>query len=137
MSNIINRPLCGKSLSGKGADPLRRGQETNEIDSPPKGQTPFRIGLKRIDLMNRREVLQAASCGFGWLALCDLATRVQATEAATATEQIAAQTHFPAKAKRVIFLCMRGGPSHVDTFDYKPDLSRNDGKPGKRAGPSY
>jgi len=35
-----------KSLSEKGSDPLRRGQDTNEIDSPPKGQTPFRIGSK-------------------------------------------------------------------------------------------
>ncbi len=35
-----------KSLSEKGSDPLRRGQKTNEIDSPPKGQTPFPIGSK-------------------------------------------------------------------------------------------
>ena len=32
--------------------------------------------------------------------------------------------HFPAKAKRVIFLFMQGGPSHVDTWDYKPALER-------------
>ena len=38
------------------------------------------------------------------------------------------EPHFPAAAKRVIFLCMRGGPSHVDTFDYKPDLEKFDGK---------
>ena len=37
--------------------------------------------------------------------------------------------HFPAKAKRVIFLFMHGGPSHVDTFDYKPMLAKDDGKP--------
>ncbi len=37
--------------------------------------------------------------------------------------------HFPARAKRVIFLFMHGGPSHVDTFDYKPQLDRDDGKP--------
>ena len=37
--------------------------------------------------------------------------------------------HFPARAKRVIFLCMEGGPSHVDTFDYKPKLNADDGKP--------
>ena len=36
---------------------------------------------------------------------------------------------FPARAKRVIFLFMHGGPSHVDTFDYKPDLAKFDGKP--------
>jgi len=33
-----------QSLAEKGSDPLRRGQNTNEINSPPKGQTPFRIG---------------------------------------------------------------------------------------------
>ncbi|HUP77578.1 MAG TPA: DUF1501 domain-containing protein [Pirellula sp.] len=37
--------------------------------------------------------------------------------------------HFPAKAKRVIFLFMHGGPSHVDTFDYKPMLAKDDGQP--------
>jgi len=37
--------------------------------------------------------------------------------------------HFPAKAKRVIFLFMHGGPSQVDTFDYKPKLTADDGKP--------
>ncbi|TWU17258.1 hypothetical protein Pla52o_52640 [Novipirellula galeiformis] len=37
--------------------------------------------------------------------------------------------HFPAKAKRVIFLCMAGGPSHLETFDYKPHLDQLDGQP--------
>lgn len=39
------------------------------------------------------------------------------------------QLHVPARAKRVIFLFMHGGPSHVDTFDYKPRLAKDDGKP--------
>ena len=37
--------------------------------------------------------------------------------------------HFPAKAKRVIFLCQAGGPSHLETLDYKPKLAEMDGKP--------
>ena len=37
--------------------------------------------------------------------------------------------HFPAKAKRVIHLCMAGGPSHLETFDYKPKLAEMSGKP--------
>jgi hypothetical protein len=41
---------------------------------------------------------------------------------------------LPAKAKRIIFLTMRGGPSHVDTFDYRPQLTADSGKPGKRPG---
>jgi hypothetical protein len=42
--------------------------------------------------------------------------------------------HFPARAKRVIFLCMQGGPSHVDTFDYKPQLNKDHGEAGKYGG---
>ena len=42
--------------------------------------------------------------------------------------------HFPARAKHVIFLCMKGGPSHVDTFDYKPQLAADDGKPFAQGG---
>src|SRR5205823_5789348 len=38
------------------------------------------------------------------------------------------QPHFPAKAKRVIFMCMSGGVSHVDSFDYKPKLFADAGK---------
>jgi len=38
-------------------------------------------------------------------------------------------THFPPKIKRVIHLCMAGGPSHLETFDHKPDLKKYDGKP--------
>lgn len=46
------------------------------------------------------------------------------------TSQLAAkQPHFPARAKRIVFLFMKGGPSHVDTFDPKPMLDRDHGKP--------
>jgi hypothetical protein len=78
-------------------------------------------------LLTRREVLSTLSCGFGWLAFSGLASAADAPLAPK-------PSHFPAKAKRVIFLCMRGGPSHVDTFDYKPKLTQDDGKPGKRPG---
>src|SRR5581483_9977450 len=37
--------------------------------------------------------------------------------------------HFPARAKRVIWLCMAGGPSHLETFDFKPKLREMQGKP--------
>lgn len=39
------------------------------------------------------------------------------------------KTHHPARVKRVVFLFMHGGPSHVDTFDYKPSLQKSDGEP--------
>ncbi len=78
-------------------------------------------------LLTRRAALQSLSCGFGWLAFGDLARRTLGADAS-------GQSHFPARAKHVIFLCMRGGPSHVDTLDYKPQLSTDSGKAGKRRG---
>ena len=65
-------------------------------------------------MWTRRELLARAGAGFGALAFQGLA---------------AAEAHFPARAKRVIFLFMHGGPSSVDTFDPKPLLRRDDGKP--------
>jgi hypothetical protein len=71
--------------------------------------------------LSRRQLLQQSAAGFGSLALAGLL----GNEAA-AHEQ---KPHFPPKAKRVIFLFMHGGPSQVDTFDYKPQLERDHGKP--------
>ena len=79
-------------------------------------------------LLTRRDVLSTLSCGFGWLAFSGLAGAAETGPLAPKA------SHFPAKAKRVIFLCMRGGPSHVDTFDYKPKLTADTGKSGKRPG---
>ncbi|MEZ6127313.1 MAG: DUF1501 domain-containing protein [Planctomycetaceae bacterium] len=67
--------------------------------------------------VTRRRLLQQASAGFGALALNSLLSR-------TATAQ---NSHFPARVKNVIFCFMDGGPSHVDTFDYKPDLKKHQG----------
>ncbi len=83
----------------------------------------------------RREMLKTLSSGFGYLAFAGLST--QAAQAATAAREgplTPKGTHFPARAKRVIFLCMRGGPSHVDTFDYKPKLTADSGAAGQRPG---
>src|SRR5262245_59880797 len=74
---------------------------------------------------SRRAFLQTTASGFGYVAFAGLAT--QAAERA-ANPLSPKQPHFTPKAKRVIFLCMEGGPSHVDTFDYKPRLTRDDGK---------
>lgn len=75
---------------------------------------------------SRRQMLQTVSCGFGSMALAALCAEGSAGEFKSPLAPKA--PHFPAKAKRVIFLCMRGGPSHVDTFDYKPKLQSDDGK---------
>lgn len=83
-------------------------------------------------MISRRNALKSTGCGFGYLAFSALAT--QAANAEQTNPLSVKPTHFPAKAKRVIFLCMRGGPSHVDTFDYKPELAKYDGKtPGNAA----
>jgi uncharacterized protein DUF1501 len=79
----------------------------------------------------RRQALQTAACGFGWLALAGLADRASAASVAsgtTANPLAPKPPHFPARARRVVFIFMQGGPSHVDSFDYKPRLDQDDGK---------
>jgi hypothetical protein len=78
-------------------------------------------------------MLARTGLGFGTWALLDLMTREgkgAAPPARAAGNPLAAKPpHFPARAKRVIFLFMQGGPSHVDTFDPKPLLNKHHGKP--------
>ena len=86
---------------------------------------------------SRRAMLRATSCGFGFTAFSAMAARqAQAEQRRAGSENplVPLAPHFEAKAKRVIFLCMQGGPSHVDTFDYKPDLAKDDGKPAPKFG---
>jgi hypothetical protein len=72
------------------------------------------------DTLNRRQFIQKASMGLGALALGSMAPTALANP----------QSHFkiPARAKRVIFLFMAGGPSQLDLFDYKPDLEKLHGQ---------
>ena len=63
--------------------------------------------------------------GFGWLAL----TSLLAEEAGASGPLALREPHFAPRAKRVIMLFMFGGPSHIDTFDPKPILNRDSGKP--------
>jgi hypothetical protein len=75
--------------------------------------------------LTRRQMLKSAGAGFGYLALAGLA----AEAAARATGPLAPRPgHHRARARRIIFLFMHGGPSQVDTFDYKPRLQRDHGK---------
>ena len=68
--------------------------------------------------------------GFGMLGLAGLlADDVLASDAVAANPLAVRLPHYPAKAKRIIFLFMSGGPSHVDTFDPKPKLTEYNGKP--------
>src|SRR5689334_4462540 len=80
------------------------------------------------NLISRRAMLRNACCGFGTLGLTSLLADLGA--AAEPGNPLAAKApHFAPKAKRVIFLFMHGGPSSIDTFDPKPRLVRDDGKP--------
>ena len=85
---------------------------------------------------NRRQALRSFANGFGMLGLAGLlAEEARAVEPGTrplidAADPLAVRPPmFPAKAKRVIFLFMSGGPSHLDTFDPKPRLDADNGKP--------
>src|SRR5712691_2246717 len=74
--------------------------------------------MHRPHSFSRRQFLQQAGLGFGSVALASLLHQ----------EGRCGPTHFPARARSVIWLFMTGGPSQVDTFDYKPELQRRDGQ---------
>ncbi len=88
---------------------------------------------------SRREALGRIACGFGGVALAGLlATEGQASPPTTHAYPLAPQPpHFPARARRVIFLFMHGGVSHVDSFDPKPELARRNGQPLPFPKPSF
>jgi hypothetical protein len=75
--------------------------------------------------IDRRQLLRSCGMGMGWLALSHLMSGESANGAETTITP-----HFPVKAKYVIHLFANGGPSHVDTFDYKPALEEFHGKTG-------
>ncbi len=92
-------------------------------------------------MFTRRQLLEAAGGGFGLLGLASLlhceglletaASGSDGNDVASRLAQnpmAARPGHLPAKAKRVIWFFVNGGPSHVDTWDYKPALARWDGK---------
>lgn len=86
--------------------------------------------------LSRRHLLRTAGAGFGWLAFNGLF----GANGTVSNPMAPRQPHFPARAKRVIFLFMAGGPSQVDTFDYKPVLTKRHGEkltPTNAASPVY
>src|ERR1041385_4481205 len=88
----------------------------------------FQVGI------NRRTFLGRAAYGLGGIAVATLLERGMVGRASAAeTEQkwtgIIHPPHFAVRAKRIIHLCMAGGPSHLESFDYKPELKRIDGQP--------
>jgi Protein of unknown function (DUF1501) len=88
----------------------------------------------------RREFLWEVGGGFAGLALVDLLSRDGFFEQAAAAETrpdtapyllAPKKPHFPVKAKHAVFLFMNGAPSHIDTFDFKPALTKHNGTPYK------
>ncbi len=81
----------------------------------------------QVETCLHRRSLMKGTMGLAGLAAADLLARCSTSRANS--NGIGSGLHFPARAKRVIFLFMHGAPSHVDTFDYKPRLVEMDGKP--------
>ena len=85
----------------------------------------------------RRSMLRSSACGFGSLALTGLLSQAGMSSAPIPDTPLSPkQPHFQPRAKRIIFLFMWGGPSHVDLFDPKPILNQQNGQPlaGKSVG---
>src|SRR5687767_13857971 len=80
-------------------------------------------------MLTRREMLHRSGAGFGMLGLAGMLHSAELNRSATTQSPATAVRgqHFPARAKRVIFLFMNGAPSHVDTFDPKPALKDHEG----------
>lgn len=80
--------------------------------------------------LQRRTFLRQSGVGLGSAALSGLLGKDTGIASGLAGgKDLAGLPHYAAKAKRVIFLCMAGGPSHLETFDYKPKLDELDGQP--------
>ncbi|MBS1709155.1 MAG: DUF1501 domain-containing protein, partial [Armatimonadetes bacterium] len=79
--------------------------------------------------LSRRDLLRASAMGFGNLAFMSLMAEQGFAVSDPANPLAPKAPMFPAKAKRVIFVFLHGGPSQVDTFDHKPLLTRDHGKP--------
>lgn len=95
--------------------------------------TPDRSSPELAARLARRAFLSRSSLGLGSLALATLLRgRGQGAELARADQLsrgVVHPLHFAPRAKRVIFLYMSGGPSHLDLFDYKPELEKHSGEP--------
>ena len=79
------------------------------------------------NFVSRRTFLNNTGLSFGSAAL--MSQLMQAQGLVEKYPGLSGFPHHPPKAKRVIFLCMAGGPSHLETFDYKPQLDKLDGQP--------
>src|SRR5688572_18876972 len=80
-------------------------------------------------LQTRRQFFGRTAAGIGTAALASLLNpELFAASSASGHGGVLSGPHFPAKAKHVIYLVMSGGPSHIDLFDYKPELRKHHGE---------
>jgi Protein of unknown function (DUF1501) len=89
---------------------------------------PMNLCQNTFTPMTRRGMLQHTGAGFGWLAFAALNADLVRASTDFSSPLAPKTPHFTGTAKRVIFLFMQGGPSHLDTFDWKPELKANGGK---------
>ena len=86
-----------------------------------------------IQSINRRTFLQRSGLSLGTAALAQFmgsnASAAQLFQDPGIAPGVSGLPHYPPKIKRVIFLCMAGGPSQLETFDYKPKLAEMNGQP--------
>src|SRR5262245_42712725 len=84
--------------------------------------------------MTRRQALKSAGAGFGYLALAGMLGQNAARAGAAPGPLAPRPPHFRARARRIIFLFMEGAASQMDTWEYKPQLQRHDGREGPGGG---
>ena len=82
----------------------------------------------QMNLMGRRALLQRGGLGLGSFALAEMLQKETTSAGDNQSPLTVKKPHFPAKAKSVIYLHMVGAPSHLDLFDFKPELQKRAGK---------
>ena len=85
-------------------------------------------------VLSRRQVLESAGAGFGYLAFAGLLGQATLRAGATPKPLAPKRPHFKARAKRIIFVFMQGAMSQVDTLEYKPQLQKDGDRPGPGGG---
>ncbi len=91
---------------------------------------PNKDALHAVERVKRRWFFRECGVGLAGIAACSYLRKEAnaATDSVDANPLAPKQPHFQAKAKRVIYMFQAGAPSHLELFDYKPELTRNDGK---------
>src|SRR5688572_3153137 len=89
---------------------------------------PLCTGPVQVDALNRRAFLNRFGMGLGGIALANLINPSKILAANSSANGILNAPHFPPKVKRVIYLFMAGGPSQLESFDYKPLLNERNGQ---------